>query len=189
MKRIYLHFFGLLVGSGLAASAFALADAEAEKTYNQAAKTFQQTEEQLASVETSARAPQKLPYVNILEQVDVSLISQDAENFHTYTSSTEQILLEDVVLAIDVDDTSIENVIATVIKKAEGRVGPWTVKWRLKPENNHLKEERVNLVAESSLGRFLNLMTDRVRNMTGVQLFVSVFEASRIIIISDTYSS
>ena len=65
--------------------------------------------------------------------------------------------------------------------------GPWTVKWRLKPENMDLMDERVNLTAESSFGEFVNLLSEPIRNMTGVQLYVNVFQGARMVLVTDTF--
>jgi len=60
------------------------------------------------------------------------------------------------------------------------------VKFRLTPDNQHLLGEHMSLTAETTLGQFLNLLTERVNNMTGVQLFVNVFDSNRMILISDS---
>jgi hypothetical protein len=95
--------------------------------------------------------------------------------------------LSEVRLVLDVDDKPLKDVVADVIRQAAQYTGPWEVKWRLAPDNAELMNERVNLTAESNFEEFFGLLAERVKNLTGVQLFITVFDASRVILLSDTY--
>ena len=97
------------------------------------------------------------------------------------------VALEDVRLVLDVNEASLRQVMLEIVQQMTAYTGPWTVKWRLKPENMSLLDERVNLTVESNFGEFCNLLTERVKNMTGVQLFVTAFTGARVILITDTY--
>lgn len=95
--------------------------------------------------------------------------------------------LEEIRLVLDVDNVTLREVMAKIVEQGAAYSGPWTVKWRLKPENMDLMDERVNLTAEAKFGEFCALLTERVKNMTGVQLFVTAFAGSRILLVTDTY--
>ena len=77
----------------------------------------------------------------------------------------------------------MENVIQTVSSKS----GQWNIRWRLKNENERLRTERVNINAETDFETFMAYLMERINNTTGVQLYVKVFEGSRLIIIADNY--
>lgn len=95
--------------------------------------------------------------------------------------------LEEVKLVIDAENVTLRQVVGDVVRQAAEHTGPWMVKWRLKPENMALMDERVNLTAESTFSDFFALLAERVKNMTGTQLFITVFSGSRIILVADTY--
>lgn len=97
------------------------------------------------------------------------------------------VALEDLQMTLDMENVTLKRVLTSIVERAEEETGPWEVRWRLKPSNNYLMREKVNLTAEATFGQFLEYLVDRVNNMTGIRLFVSVFNGSRIIIISDTY--
>lgn len=94
--------------------------------------------------------------------------------------------LEEVRIVIDVEGVTLRDVVAKIVAQAAPYTGPWTVKWRLKPENMPLLDERVNLTAEAKFGDFVNLLSERVRNMTGTSLFVTTFTDARVMIVADT---
>jgi hypothetical protein len=95
--------------------------------------------------------------------------------------------LEFVNVVVDVEAATLEQIMQSIVKQAAAYTGPWTVKWRLKPENTELMAEKVNLTAEAPFGRFIDLLTERVRNMSGVNLFVTSFPQARVILVADTY--
>lgn len=95
--------------------------------------------------------------------------------------------LENIVLVLDVENATLRQVVQEVVTQAAHYSGPWRVKWRLKPENMGLLDEKVNLTAEAPFGEFFGLLTERVKNLTGTQLFVTVFGGARVILVADTY--
>lgn len=95
--------------------------------------------------------------------------------------------LDDIRLVMDVEDMSLREVVNQVVSQAADYTGSWTVKWRLKPENIKLPEERVNLTAEAKFGDFVSLLAERVRNLTGTQLYITAFAEARVILVTDTY--
>lgn len=99
----------------------------------------------------------------------------------------DKVALEDIKLVLDVEDVTLREVVGRIVSQAAKYTGPWTVKWRLKPENMALLEERVNLTAEAPFGQFCALLTERVKNMSGTQLYVTAFKGAREILITDTY--
>lgn len=99
----------------------------------------------------------------------------------------KQIHLEDIKLVVDVENATLRQVVQDVVGQAAQHTGPWRVKWRLKPENMGLLDEQVNLTAEAPFGAFFALLAERVKNLTGTQLFVTVFGSSRVILVTDTF--
>ena len=99
----------------------------------------------------------------------------------------QNIALEDVRLVLDVDNISLRDIMGEVVRQAAVYTGTWTVKWRLKTENMGLLDERVNLTAEAPFGAFCQLLTEKIKNMTGTQLFITAFAGARVIMVTDTY--
>lgn len=99
----------------------------------------------------------------------------------------DKVRLEDIKLVMDVENVTLREVVSRIVGQAAMYTGPWTVKWRLKPENMDLLDERVNLTAEAPFGEFCSLLTEKVKNMTGTQLYVTAFKGAREILVTDTY--
>jgi len=95
--------------------------------------------------------------------------------------------LEAIRIVLDVENVTLREVMVQIVQQAARYTGPWTVKWRLRPQNADLMEERVNLTAEANFGDFTELLAERVKNMTGVQLYVTAFAAARVLLVTDTY--
>lgn len=95
--------------------------------------------------------------------------------------------LNAVPLTVSYDNLPISQVMQDVVKKISTTAGPWKLDWRLKEEDRYIRDTRVNLTAETNFGQFMSYLVDHINNMSGVHLFVQVFEKSRIIIITDTY--
>ncbi len=139
---------------------------------------------------TAPTAPETPPAVTPPAALgDVNIISDRAATFHRDQAdqSATYVPLEKVRVNINMEQKTVSEVIEAIIKQAEPRTGPWQVRWRLRPENDFLQKEVVNLTAETSLEDFMNYLVENIVNMTGVKLFVKVFEVSRVIVISDTY--
>lgn len=120
------------------------------------------------------------------EGYQVSVFSDPDKSFHSGGPS-RNVALDEIRLVVDVEDTTLRDVINRVVEQAAQATGEWTVKWRLRPENAEIPNERVNLTAEAKFGEFTNLLAERVRNMTGVQLFMTTYAEARVILITDTY--
>ncbi len=118
---------------------------------------------------------------------EVVLLADPTKRLIDGTDRPVNVALEQIRLVLDVENTTLRDVFAEIVTQAAKYTGPWTVKWRLKPENMSLLDERVNLTAEAKFGEFVNLLTERVRNLSGVQLFVTSFNESRVILVTDTY--
>ena len=118
---------------------------------------------------------------------DVEIISEQAKQAEYDRPIEGYVRLSDINMVVDVSSKTIREVVDMVVSDAADKTGPWQVKWRLRKEHEFLLREKVNLTAESTFGEFIDHLVDRVNNMTGVRLFVTIFDASRIIVISDTY--
>ena len=95
--------------------------------------------------------------------------------------------LEQSAILLDVENQTLQETFDSVMTQVSTGSGNWQTKWRLGKENSYLLNERINLTAETNFQNFVEYLVDRVNNMTGIQLFVTVFDSSRIIVISDTY--
>lgn len=95
--------------------------------------------------------------------------------------------IEDVQVFIDKENIKLSEAISEIVKLTEAHAGHWDVKWRLSHDNREIKDQLVNLTAEATFSEFMDYLLERIRNMTGVSLFVKKFETSRVIVISDVY--
>lgn len=151
-------------------------------TAEQAAAAFKAEQEKYKALAAGTEGSKLLNE----EGYQVSVFSDPDKSFHPGGPS-RNVALEDIRLVIDVEDTTLRDVINKVVSQAAQATGEWTVKWRLKPENTEIPNERVNLTAEAKFGEFTALLAERVRNMTGVQLFMTTYAEARVILISDTF--
>ncbi len=92
-----------------------------------------------------------------------------------------------VRLNVNLENMPLERVMENVIQTVSSKSGQWNIRWRLKNENERLRTERVNINAETDFETFMAYLMERINNTTGVQLYVKVFEGSRLIIIADNY--
>jgi hypothetical protein len=99
----------------------------------------------------------------------------------------ENLTIGEVPIQVDLENKSFKEVVTAIVQQAADHTGTWTVKWRLKPENIGLLDERVNLTAEAKFEDFINILTERIRNMNGIQLYFKTFEQARVVMITDTY--
>ena len=167
-------------------------DAEAQAAFEAAQKAFQNTRTSKdddgrptplnTHNQTIGAKPEKLVGVP-----EVMVFSDPTREITSGTSDPKNIPLESIRVVVDVENDSLRDVLHKVITQAGRYTGPWQVKWRLKPENVGLMDEHVNLTAEAPFGDFIDLLADRVKNLTGVQLFITSFNESRIIMVADTY--
>lgn len=95
--------------------------------------------------------------------------------------------LGEVKIRIAFENMTIEDIMQEVLNDVTKKAGPWAVRWRLQEENRGLVDRRVDINAESSFDAFLSNLTAKINNLTGTRLFIKVFEASRMIIIADSF--
>jgi hypothetical protein len=117
---------------------------------------------------------------------EVAVFSDPDKQFHP-GGTPQNVSLNQIHVVVDVENESLRDVINQVVGQAAEHTGEWTVKWRLKPENADIPDQRVNLTAEAPFGEFVSLLSERVRNMSGVQLYLTAYSESRVILITDTY--
>lgn len=121
--------------------------------------------------------------------VSVSAVTTSATTVEDRVAGGEprNVALEKIQVVLDVSNVTLRDVMTQIVQQAANYTGPWTVKWRLSPENAGVMTERVNLTAEADFGSFCDLLTERVKNMTGTQLFVTAFAGTRVLLVTDTY--
>ena len=202
MKNLKGHIFILALGC-LISSAFAPSSAQARVlTDEEVMKNFQSSRELLKSMSSGetpvaekavktepkiAKLSPKVPKVGkSVDEMDVMLVPETAQAFHENEVMSYKDL-SDIRVAVNIENATLQQVMEDIVSQAEEKTGPWDIAWRLKNENRYLLEDKVNLTAESNFDEFVGYMVDRVNNMSGVQLFVKVFNMSRVIVISDTY--
>ena len=205
---ILMLFLALGLAGGSAMPSFAegnsayLSEEEAKRIYEAAAKKMRgkAADVEFSEVEMSAPvvAVEEIAEVPA-EEVTAKVVVDESPSAATHdivmgvskgdmdASAAAYVPLGDIQLAVDVENETIRQIVDDIIIQGREKAGPWHVKWRLRKENEFLLSEKVNLTAESSFNEFVNYLVDRVNNMTGVHLFVTMFDASRIIVISDTY--
>lgn len=155
-------------------------DAEAEAAFAAAQKAYQNVQQ--------TPQPKAAPTVKVDDgSPQVVVFSDPMQQIVPGTDRPKNVSLENIRVVVDVENDSLREIMYKVIAQAAKHTGPWQVKWRLKPENMGVMDERVNLTAEAKFSDFVDLLTDRVKNMTGVQLFITTFNESRIIMVADTY--
>lgn len=103
------------------------------------------------------------------------------------TGYTPRVDLADIRVNVNMEDVSLQQAVAQLVAHGRDKAGPWQIKWRISHDNQHILEDKMNVTAETTIGDFLSLMVDRVNNMTGVRLYISLFQANRMLLISDTY--
>ncbi|NBV54480.1 MAG: hypothetical protein EBR79_02060 [Proteobacteria bacterium] len=157
--------------SGVVAAAPTLQ--QAQDSYRAARQSFQ------IRHESYPIAPQPTP----TPRKNATKPATQPQNF----SGPKNVALEDIELVLDVENVSLKDVVRHITKQAEPYSGPWQVKWRLQPENAGLMDERVNLTAQAKFGEFVDLLTEKIKNLTGTQLFVTAFNSSRVLLVTDSY--
>lgn len=194
----------MLVAPMAGAQTALMSEDEALKNFKEAAKLYRQDE---GSVEEPALAEDEMLEDELSDEdadlavenddsmeddsedevKDPSVIDQSEIDAYNYVTADQYAPIEDIIVAVNLENKTLEQVVGHIVEEARDEAGEWEVKWRVSAENNYILNERVNLIAETSLSEFMSYLVDRVNNMTGIQLFVTVFDKSRIIVISDTY--
>lgn len=178
----------VLVSSVSYAQNRALSEDEALKNFKEAAKYYRNLDEGALSEpkttnETTANTKPEAVAVSAPVNDD---IDQKEINAHVYKKKKEYAPIENVAVFLNAENKTLEEIVFGIVKGAKSEAGEWNVRWRVTPENSYILSERVNLTAETTLSHFMSYLVDRINNMTGIQLFVTVFDKSRIIVISDT---
>ncbi|MEC9291459.1 MAG: hypothetical protein VX730_03570 [Pseudomonadota bacterium] len=202
MKNLKGHIIAMALGCLLLptltpseASARVLSDEEVRENFEASRKRLMSmdsgtkpTEKKAPKTETQVAkfSPKTSKLDKPSEDVDVMLVPETAKAFHE-RELTSYKDLGDIRVAVNIENATLEQIMEDIVSQAEQKTGPWDIAWRLKNENRYLLDDKVNITAESNFDEFVGYMVDRVNNMSGVQLFVKVFNMSRVIVISDTY--
>jgi hypothetical protein len=189
--KISLVALMLLSAPVAGAQSVMMSEDEALKNFTEAAKIYRDGEESLEEPSVEATLPEDLKNegTEAVAQTEneVSTINQAVIDAYQYTLEDEFAPIEEIIVTVDLENKTLEQVVEHIIDQARDEAGQWQIKWRVKAEHNYILSERVNLIAETNLSEFMSYLVDRVNNMTGIQLFVTVFDKSRIIVISDTH--
>ena len=164
----------------------AISQSEMEALFNEARQNLQNAEPTNLSSESTQASPENIPSINTSDAVpDVG--NQVQITTSAQTQSGGRVALPDVKLRLAYQNMTIEEIMQEVVKEVNRQSGSWKLQWRLTEQNRKLIEQKVNINAESKFDEFLAHLIAKVNNLTGVRLFVKVFEVSRIIIIADTF--
>jgi hypothetical protein len=169
-----------------------ISELEAKQAYDKASKDFSETLESAQRTADSFEGSNETDNMtgeDMSESIfgDVAIVSDEAIESIINEPETGYLPISQIRLTVNAERKTLKAIVDDILKQAAPKSGAWNVKWRLSEDNQFLLRERVNLTAETNFEQFMDYLTDRINNMTGINLFVSVFEASRIIVISDTY--
>jgi len=138
------------------------------------AKSSEPTISKERTDEKTSQPPLQVGMRNMVKHTEPAMYSAD-------------VVLGEIPLQVHFENKKLQDVMEDVVNAVATRTGHWDLRWRLSPENRFLKDERVNLIAETNFGTFTSFVSERIKNMTGIQLYVNVFNGSRIIAITDSY--
>jgi hypothetical protein len=102
-----------------------------------------------------------------------------------FPPSGEWIPLKDYKVILHEDNVRLQNLVRNVLDRAAPYTGPWTLKWKLAPENADILNERFSLDAEVPFENFASYLQRYVLQDRGVDLQFKLFDAERILVISD----
>jgi hypothetical protein len=117
----------------------------------------------------------------------VAVLPDEDTYFSMRGDDTRYQPLQDVRVALDMENVTIRQAVDSIIGSAAPKAGPWKVRWQLAEENRYLLDEPMHITAETTVDEFLAFLTEKVVNMSGVKLNTKVFNIGRVIVISDTY--
>ncbi|PIZ30669.1 MAG: hypothetical protein COY40_04130 [Alphaproteobacteria bacterium CG_4_10_14_0_8_um_filter_53_9] len=83
------------------------------------------------------------------------------------------------------DSRSLQSIMAKIVNEAEPYTGPWEVKWKISRENEDILSEKFSLDAETTFGEFVTYLSQYIMNERGLKLSFNLFDAERILVISD----
>lgn len=152
-------------------------------TEEQMRRAYERAYQNFGAVVRGEVNQQDLPAV----EQEVNILPDQAQRIYDVREYNDYLPLENLKINVGFNNTPIRDVLVQVMEQAAPAVGPWKVDWRLKEANRRILDERVKLNAETNFEDFIAYFTDRINNMTGVELFVSVFKNARTIVISDSF--
>lgn len=100
-------------------------------------------------------------------------------------ATNEYVNLADYKIVVHANGATLKDLVEDVVAEAAPHVGEWTVKWKLKRENEGILDEQFSLDTETTFGRFADYVSDFVLNYRGFRLKFEMFEAERVMVISD----
>ena len=88
-------------------------------------------------------------------------------------------------MVVHVENKKLEDILKDLLTKAEPYVGPWEIKWKLKKGNMDILRERFSLDAETTFETFASYLSSYVSRYRGFGLSFNLFEAERVLVITD----
>ena len=83
------------------------------------------------------------------------------------------------------DGKTLEELLGTVIQRAEPFTGPWKIKWKISDENKDILSTKFSLDTETSFDEFVGYLAQYLINDRGVKVTFSLFDRDRVLVISD----
>jgi hypothetical protein len=101
------------------------------------------------------------------------------------TDPTQWVDIKDVRVVLHADDRTMEELFNDLLVQVRPYTGPWQVQWRLKKDNLDILDEPFSLNTETTFGELVNYMADFMVNYRGIRLKFEMFNAERILVITD----
>lgn len=101
------------------------------------------------------------------------------------TDPTQWVDIKDVRVVMHADNRSIDELMNDVLTQVKPYAGPWQLQWRLKKDNLDILDEPFSLNTETTFGELVNYIADFMVNYRGVRLKFEMFNAERILVITD----
>lgn len=93
--------------------------------------------------------------------------------------------LEDYQVVLHENNSELEAILTEMLKRAEPYVGPWDIKWKLKPENMDILNERFSLDVETNFDAFTSYISNYMKSYRGFGLTFNIFRKERILVVTD----
>lgn len=101
------------------------------------------------------------------------------------TDATQWVDIKDVRVVMHADNRTIEQLMNDVLAQVRPHTGPWQLQWRLKKDNLDILDEPFSLNTETTFGELVNYLSDFMINYRGIRLKFEMFNAERILVITD----
>lgn len=101
------------------------------------------------------------------------------------TDPTQWVDIKDVRVVLHIDNRTLEQLMTDLMAQVQPYAGPWRVEWRLQKANLDLLTEPFSLNTETTFGELVNYVADFMVNYRGVRLKFEMFNAERILVITD----